>query len=56
VVADALGRTGVCKVAMPLILDLDLLGLSLCYAGTAREETQMLIHSHLLERVREAQQ
>jgi hypothetical protein len=28
----------------------------LCYAGTAREETQMLIQSPLLKRVREAQQ
>jgi hypothetical protein len=56
VVADALNRTGVSKVAMLLITYLDRMGVSLCYAGTAREETQMLIQSSLLERVREAQQ
>jgi hypothetical protein len=43
VVADALSRTGVLKVVMLLITDLDRMGVSLCYAGTAREETQMLI-------------
>jgi hypothetical protein len=41
--ADALSRTGVPKVAMPLIIDLDHMGVSLCYAGTAQEETQMII-------------
>jgi hypothetical protein len=51
VVADALSRTSVPKVAMLLITDLDHMGVSLCYAGTAREETQMLIQSSLLERV-----
>jgi hypothetical protein len=56
VVADALSRTRVLKVAMLLITDLDHMGVSLCYAGTAREETQMLIQSPLLKRVREAQQ
>jgi hypothetical protein len=56
VVADALSRTGVPKVAMPLIAYLDRMGVSLCYAGTAREETQLFIQSFLLERVREAQQ
>jgi hypothetical protein len=56
VVVDALSRTGVPKLAMPLITDLDCMGVSLCYAGTAWEETQMLIQSSLLERVREAQQ
>ena len=55
VVADALSRTGVPKVAMPLIVDLSRMGVSLCYAGTAREETQLLIQSNLLEKVREAQ-
>ena len=56
VVADALSRTGVPKVAMPLIADLDRMGVSLCFACIAREETQMIIQSFLLERVREAQQ
>jgi hypothetical protein len=51
VVADALSRTGVLKVAMLLISDLDFMGVSLCYAGTAREEIQMLIQLSLLERV-----
>jgi hypothetical protein len=39
VVADARSRTGVPKVAMLLITDLDLMGVSLCYVGTACEET-----------------
>jgi hypothetical protein len=56
VVADALSRTDVPKVAMLLITDLDHMGVSLCYAVTTWEETQMLIQSSLLERVREAQQ
>jgi hypothetical protein len=56
VIANALSRTGVSKVSMPLIVDLDRMGVSLCYASTAREETQMLIQSSLLEKVREAQQ
>jgi hypothetical protein len=56
VVADALSRTGVPKVDMPLIVDLDHMGVALCYVGTAREETQMLIQSSLLDRVRVAQQ
>ena len=55
VVADALSRTSVPKVAMPLIVDLSRMGVSLCYACTAREETQLLIQSNLLEKVREAQ-
>jgi hypothetical protein len=56
VVADALSRTGVPKVAMPLIADLDRLGVALCYVGTPREETRMLIQSSLLDRVSVAQQ
>jgi hypothetical protein len=56
VVADALSRSGVPKVAMPLIADLDHMGVALCYVGTAREKTRMLIQSSLLERVRLAQQ
>jgi hypothetical protein len=36
VVADALSRTGVLKVTMPLIADLDRMGVSLCYVGTAK--------------------
>jgi hypothetical protein len=51
VVADALSKTGVLKVAMLLITDLDHIGVSLCYASIAWEETQMRIHSSLLERV-----
>ena len=56
VVADALSRTGVPKAAMPLVADLDRMGVSFCLTGTAREETQMLIQSSILDRVREAQQ
>jgi hypothetical protein len=56
VVAGALSGTGVPKVAMLLIKDLDRMCVSLCYAGTTREETHMLIQSSLLERVQEAQQ
>jgi hypothetical protein len=51
VVADALIRTSVLKVTMLLIIDLDRMGICLCYAGTTREETQMLIPPSLLERV-----
>jgi hypothetical protein len=56
VVADALSRSGVPKVALPLVADLDRMGVALCYVSTSREETQMLIQSSLLERVRAAQQ
>lgn len=56
VVADALSRTGVPKTVMPLIADLDRMDVSFCYMGTACEETQMLIQSSLLDRVRDAQQ
>ena len=56
VVADALSRTGVPKISMPLVTDLERLGVSFCYAGTVRKETQLLIQSPILERVREAQQ
>ena len=49
VVADALSRTGVPKTCMPLIADFDCMGISLCYAGVAREETRMLIQSPLRE-------
>ena len=56
VVADALSRTGVPKVAIPLIADLDRMGVALCFVGTAREKTRMLIQSSLLERVRVAHQ
>jgi hypothetical protein len=45
VVADALSRSGVPNVALPLIADLDHMGVALCYVGTAREETRMLIGS-----------
>jgi hypothetical protein len=56
VVDDALSRSGVPKVALPLIADLDRLGIALCYVGTASEETCMLIQSSLMERVCAAQQ
>jgi hypothetical protein len=56
VVADALSRSGVPKVASQLIADLDCLGIDLCYVGTASEETRMLIQSSLMERVHAAQQ
>jgi hypothetical protein len=55
VVADALSRTGVPRTGMPLIADLDRMGITFCYAGVAHEETKMLIQSSLRERVREAQ-
>jgi hypothetical protein len=56
VVADALSRTGVPRTMMHLIADLDRMAISFCYMGTAREETQLIIRSPILERVREAQQ
>jgi hypothetical protein len=56
VVADALSRSGVPKLALQLIADLDHLGIALCYVGTASEETHMLIQSSLMERMRVAQQ
>jgi hypothetical protein len=54
-VADALNRSRVPKMALPLITDLDHLGIALCHVGTASEETRMLIQSSLMERVRAAQ-
>jgi hypothetical protein len=54
-VADALSRSGVPKVALSLIADLDRLGIALCYVATASEETRMLIQSSLMERVRATQ-
>jgi hypothetical protein len=56
VVVDAHSRTAVPKVAMPLIADLDRMGVALCYVGTTGEETWMLIQSSLVERLRVAQQ
>jgi hypothetical protein len=47
VVADALSRTGVLRTWMPLIADLDRMGITFCYAGIAHEETKMLIQSSL---------
>jgi hypothetical protein len=55
VVADALSRTGVPRAVMPLIADLDRMGIIFCYAGVAHEETKMLVQSSLREHVREAQ-
>jgi hypothetical protein len=51
VVVDALSRSGVPKVVLQLIADVDRLGIALCYVGTASEETRMLIQSSLMERV-----
>lgn len=55
VVADALSRTGVPKIVMPLVTDLERMGVSFRYAITEHRETQLLIHSPILERVHEAQ-
>ena len=55
IVADALSRTSVPKTYMSLIVDLDRMGISLCYAGVAREETRLLIQSPLHEQVPGAQ-
>jgi hypothetical protein len=52
VVADALSRTGVPKTCMQLTNDLDRMGISLCYAGVAREETELVIRSPLRDQVR----
>ena len=40
---------------MSVIVDMDRMGISFCYAGVAREETRMLIQSLLRELVRVAQ-
>jgi hypothetical protein len=55
VVVDALSRTGVPWTVMPLIADLDRMGITFCYAGVAHKETKMLIQSSLRECVHEAQ-
>jgi hypothetical protein len=55
VVAIALSRTGVPKTCMQLTNDLDHMGISLCYAGVSREETELVIRSPLREQVRVAQ-
>jgi hypothetical protein len=47
VIADALSRTGVPRTGMPLIADLDRMGITFCYTGVAHEETKMLIQSFL---------
>jgi hypothetical protein len=47
VVANALSRTAVPRTVMPLISDLDRMGITFCYAGVAHEETEMLIQSSL---------
>jgi hypothetical protein len=54
VVIDALSRTGVPRTMMPLISNLDDMGITFCYVGVAHEETKMLIQSSLREHVREA--
>jgi hypothetical protein len=56
VVADALSRSRVPKVALPLIAGLDRLGIALCYVDTASKKSRMLIQSFLMERVRVAHQ
>jgi hypothetical protein len=43
VVADALSRTDVPRAGMPLIADLDRMGITFYYAGVAHEETKILI-------------
>jgi hypothetical protein len=47
VVADAVSRTCVPRAVMPLIYDLDRMGITFCYAGVAHEESKMLIQSSL---------
>jgi hypothetical protein len=47
VVSNALSRTAVPRTVMPLISDLDRMGITFCYAGVAHEETEMLIQSSL---------
>ena len=49
VVADALSRTGVLKTSMPLIFDLDHMGIFLFYASVAYEETRLFFQSPLHE-------
>jgi hypothetical protein len=44
VVADELSRICVPRTVMPLIADLDCMGITFCYASVAHEETKMLIH------------
>ena len=51
VVAYVLNRTGVLRTCMSLTADLDRMGISLCYAGVAPEETRLLIQSPLREQV-----
>jgi hypothetical protein len=55
VVADVLSRTGLPRIVLPLISDLDYMGITFCYAGVAHEETKMLIQSSLRECVPLAQ-
>jgi hypothetical protein len=43
VVIDAFSRTGVPRTIMPLIADLDRVGITFCCAGVPHEETEMLI-------------
>jgi hypothetical protein len=43
VVADALSRIVVPRTVIPLISDLDCMGIIFCYAGVAHEETKILI-------------
>jgi hypothetical protein len=49
VVVYAHSRTGVPRTVMPLIADLNCMGITFCYAGAAHEETKMLIQSSLRE-------
>ena len=53
-VAYALTRTIVPKACMSVIVDMDRMGISFCYAGVAREETRLLIQSPLRELLRVA--
>jgi hypothetical protein len=55
VVVDALCRMVVPRTVMPLIVDLDRMGITFCNDGVAHEETIVLMQSSLREHVREAQ-
>jgi hypothetical protein len=57
VVVDALSRKSAPPIADWLIADFEWMGISYCFAGVAAdEETQFILQSAILDRVREAQQ
>jgi hypothetical protein len=55
VIADVLSRTGVPKTCMSLIVDLDRMGISLCYASVAMRRLGCLFSHCLHEQLRGAQ-